>query len=232
MKRVNDIDSTGAKIILQTHDRLTTDGKFLLLSAYEERPRLAKYLHNMGVLAAITRGRLFHDTDRALEWAEDHLILREFGDTAMGEELVFRQLDVFAHMNESELASIKSSLVRRTYRKEEIVFREGEAGNELYVIAKGTASVRLHMADLDRTTRLITFAPGTVFGELALLDQEARSATVEADEDLVCYVLAHEQFVMLTQRDPAVAIKLLMNLSRELASRLRRTTRTVYQLAS
>lgn len=232
MKRVNDIDSTGAKIILQTHDRLTTDGKFLLLSAYEERPRLAKYLHNMGVLAAITRGRLFHDTDRALEWAEDHLILREFGDIAMGEELVFRQLDVFAHMNESELASIKSSLVRRTYRKEEIVFREGEAGNELYVIAKGTASVRLHMADLDRTTRLITFAPGTVFGELALLDQEARSATVEADEDLVCYVLAHEQFVMLTQRDPAVAIKLLMNLSRELASRLRRTTRTVYQLAS
>jgi CRP-like cAMP-binding protein len=75
-------------------------------------------------------------------------------------------------------------------------------------------------------------SPGTNFGELALLDQEARSATVEADEDLVCYVLTHEKFVMLTQREPAVAIKLLMNLSRELASGLRRTTRTIYELAS
>jgi CRP-like cAMP-binding protein len=104
--------------------------------------------------------------------------------------------------------------------------------SELYVIAKGAASVRLRMADKDRTTRLITIAPGTDFGELALFDQEARSVTVEADEDRLCYVLTHEKFVMLTQCDPAVAIELLTNLSRELASRLRRTTRTIYQLAS
>jgi SulP family sulfate permease len=232
MKRVNEIDSTGAKIILKTLERLTKDGKFLLLSGLEERPRLAKFLKDMGVLTAITRSRLFHDTDRAIEWAEDHVILHELGDTELGAELPFNQLDVFAHMNDSELASIQSTLTRRTYGKGEVIFRQGEAGKELYVIAKGTASVRLRMADTDRTTRLITMAPGTNFGELALLDQEARSATVEADEDLVCYVLTHEKFVMLTQRDPAVAIKLLMNLSRELASGLRRTTRTIYELAS
>ena len=232
MKRVNEIDSTGARIILKTLDGLTKDGKFLLLSGLEERPRLARFLKDMGVLTAITRSRLFHDTDHAIEWAEDHVILRELGDTELDAELPFSQLDVFAHMNNSELASLQSTLTRRTYRKGEVIFREGEAGKELYVIAKGTASVRLRMADTDRTTRLITMAPGTNFGELALLDQEARSATVEADEDLVCYVLTHEKFVMLTQRDPAVAIKLLMNLSRELASGLRRTTRTIYELAS
>jgi len=232
MKRVNEIDSTGARVILKTLDRLTKDGKFLLLSGFEERPGLARFLKDMGVLTAMTRNRLFHDTDRAIEWAEDHVILRELNDPELGAELPFSQLGVFAHMNDSELASIQSTLTRRTYSKGEVIFREGEAGKELYVIAKGTASVRLRMADTDRTTRLITMSPGTNFGELALLDQEARSATVEADEDLVCYVLTHEKFVMLTQREPAVAIKLLMNLSRELASGLRRTTRTIYELAS
>jgi len=231
MKRVNEVDSTGAKIVLQTHDRLTKDGKFLLLSGFEERPRLAKFLRDMGVLTAVTRNRLFQDTDRAIEWAEDHLILRELGDTEFGAEFPFGQLDVFAHMDEHELASVKSTLVRRVYGKGEVVFREGEAGKELYIIAKGAASVRLRLPGTDRTTRLMTFAPGTVFGELALLDEEARSATVEADEDLVCYVLGHENFVTLTQQNPTVAIKLLTNLGRELAGRLRRANRTIYQLA-
>jgi CRP-like cAMP-binding protein len=71
-----------------------------------------------------------------------------------------------------------------------------------------------------------------MFGELALLDQEARSATVEADEELVCYVITREGFDRLTRDHPAIAIKLLTNLGRELSSRLRRANRTIYQLAS
>ena len=72
----------------------------------------------------------------------------------------------------------------------------------------------------------------TVFGEVALLDQEARSATVEADEDLVCYVLTRSSFEKLTADHSAIAIKLLTNLGRELSGRLRRANRTIYQLAS
>ncbi|MEO7728304.1 MAG: SulP family inorganic anion transporter [Burkholderiales bacterium] len=232
MRRVNEIDSTGAKIILQTHDRLTRNGRFLLVSGLEERPRQESFLRDMGVLAAITRSRLFHDTDLAIEWAEEHLILREMGDTEVGAEFPFARLDVFAHMNETELADFKAVLTRRTYRKGDVVFREGEAGKELYIIAKGTASVRLGMPGTDRATRLLTFAPGTVFGEMALLDEEARSATVEADEDLTCYVLGHACFVEMTERHPLAAIKLLANLGRELASRLRRANRTIHQLAT
>lgn len=232
MKRINEIDSTGAKIILQTHDRLIRDGRFLLLSAFEERPRLENLLRDMGVLTAVTRNRLFHDTDRAIEWAEEHLIVREHGDAQAGTEFPFARLDVFAHMDEAELAPVIAVLARRTYGKGDVIFREGEAGRELYIIAQGTASVRLRLPGTDRTARLVTFAPGTVFGELALLDDEVRSATVEADEELVCYVLSHASFVQLTQHHPTAAIKLLGNLGRELSSRLRRANRTIYQLAS
>ena len=160
------------------------------------------------------------------------LLARKAAVSTSCESCVGRSMNLCGALDHIRLAQLVALGGQRQWGKGEVIFREGEAGKELYVIAKGTASVRLRMADTDRTTRLITMSPGTNFGELALLDQEARSATVEADEDLVCYVLTHEKFVMLTQREPAVAIKLLMNLSRELASGLRRTTRTIYELAS
>jgi MFS superfamily sulfate permease-like transporter len=232
LKRVNDIDSTGAKILLHTHDRLTKEGRYLLLSSVEERTHLASFLKDMGVSTALTRARLFRDTDRAIEWAEDHVLLAELGDREGGAEFPYAQLDVFARMDEQELEVVKASLERRTYRKGDVVFHEGDETKELYIIAKGSASVRLRLPGSARETRLITFAPGTVFGELALLDQEARSASVEADEDLVCYVLTHTSFETFAQCHPLIAIKLLSNLGRELSGRLRRANRTIYQLAS
>ena len=232
LKRVNEIDSTGAKILLQAHDRLTREGKHLLLSSFPEGTPLADFLKDMGVTAAFTRNRLFPDPDRAMEWAEDHLILAQLGDVESGAEFPFGQLDVFAHMDETELSVVKQALSRRVYHKGDVLFREGDNSDDLYVIAKGSASVRLRLSGAERETRLITFSPGTVFGEVALLDQEARSATVEADEELVCYVLTRQNFEKLTREHSAVAIKLLTNLGRELSGRLRRANRTIYQLAS
>src|ERR1700752_5221546 len=98
----------------------------------------------MGVAAALTRGRIFPDVDRAIEWAEEHLILSRLGDVESGTEFPFARIEIFA-----------------------------------------------------------------------LLDREARSATVEADEELVCYVLTRADFDKLTAEHPAVAIKLLTNLGRE-----------------
>ena len=232
LKRVNEIDSTGAKTLLSAHDRLTREGKHLLVSSIPEQPPIANFLKDMGVAAALTRGRIFPDVDRAIEWAEEHLLLSRLGDVESGTEFPFARLEVFARMSEDELAIMKSALTRRIYGEGEVVFREGDTSDELYTIAKGSASVRLRLSGSGRETRLITFSPGTVFGEVALLDREARSATVEADEELVCYVLTRANFDKLTAEHPAVAIKLLTNLGREISGRLRRANRTIYQLAS
>jgi CRP-like cAMP-binding protein len=232
LKRVNEIDSTGARIMLQTHDRLAKEGKMLLLSSFDGHARLANILRDMGVTTALTANRLFQDTDRAIEFAEEHLLQGWSGDAGTAAEYALGQLDVFARMQDGDLAVIKSLLLRRAFRKGELIFREGDDSRELYVIAKGSASVRMRLPGSNRATRLITFSAGTVFGEFALLDQGVRSATIEADEDLVCYVLSLSNFEDLAQRHPAIAINLLVSLGRELSSRLRRANRTIYQLES
>ncbi len=231
LKRVNEIDSTGAKILLQIHDRLMKEGKYLLLSSYLERTKLADFLKDMGVTAALTHNRLFADVDRAIEWAEDRLLLNVAGDIEAGDEFPFAQFDVLAGMNPEEINLARTVLERRCYAKGDLVFREGDDGNELFVIAKGTASARLSVGQ-QQETRLMTFSAGTVFGEVALLDRETRSASIQADEDLVCYVLSAGAFDELSRQHPSTAIKLLTNLGRELSGRLRRANRTIYQLAS
>ena len=90
----------------------------------------------------------------------------------------------------------------------------------------------LRLPGAERATRLITFTAGTIFGEVALLDDEVRSATVEADSPLVCYVLRQHAFETLSTEHPMITVKLLRNLGRVLSGRLRRANRTIYQLAS
>ena len=92
--------------------------------------------------------------------------------------------------------------------------------------------MKIRLTGTDREARLVTFAPGTVFGEIALLDTEPRSATITADEPLVCYVLTASDFDEIKNSHPAIAILLLTNLGRELSSRLRRVNRIIYQLDS
>ena len=229
-KRVTDVDSTGARFLIQANDAMVKQGKVLLLSSVEDGSRVGQFLRDMGVTAALTKGRVFVDSDQALEWAEDHLILTELGDVELGIEFPFGQLDIFAGLSEPEIEVIKGRLRRQTYAKGDSVFREGDPGQQLFVIAKGEASVRIQPPGSQRNIRLVTFAAGTVFGEVALLDTEVRSASVEADEDLVCYVLEHEVFQDLALSHPRIAIALLRNLGRELSNRLRRANRVIYQL--
>jgi CRP-like cAMP-binding protein len=141
-----------------------------------------------------------------------------------------QRFDICSGMSAAELATMQTVLERRQWKQGDIVFREGDAGDELFLIAQGAASVRLNVPGENRSVRLVTFSPGTLFGELALLDREARSATIAADTDLVCHVMSYAHFRQLSEEHPSIAIKLMTNLGRELSSRLRRANRTIYQL--
>lgn len=230
VRRVNDIDSTGARILLQIQDGLQREGRRLLLSHADDHPAVSTALQAMRVSAALGPAAMFHDTDAALEHAEDMVIAAHRAEAVEAAELPVDRLPLLDGLTTEQRARFGALLVRRVYRAGDVVVQEGEEDHSLLLIAAGTASVKIKRAGHDRYRRLATFSPGTVFGEVALLDRQPRSATVTADEDLVCYVLSAEAFDALTVDDPPIAIHLLSNLGRELSRRLRRATAMVSQL--
>jgi hypothetical protein len=112
---------------------------------------------------------------------------------------------LFAGFGQSELDAIEPLLRRAHYQKGSVIFREGDPGDELLIVTNGTASAYLQLPQMN--VRLASFAPGTMFGELALLDQGPRSATVIADEELICYALSKANFAVLAAKVPDVAIR-------------------------
>jgi MFS superfamily sulfate permease-like transporter len=216
--RVTDVDSTGARLLLQTHQDLAVRGVHLLLSAFERR--LGSYdLSPLG-------DRLFPDADRAVEWAEDRVVAAGGRDRPEGAEFPIEHLHLFRGLKPEELALVRETLERRCYEAGDVVIRQGSEESELLMIALGSASVYLHRAD-GETTRLVTFSAGTIVGELAFLDRRPRSATVVADAPLVCYVLTGDGFDRLQAHEPATALRIITNLAGEIGTRLRRATQTL-----
>ncbi len=223
LRRVNEIDSTGAQILSGVSVNLARKGQHLALNRQGE---VAARLSDLGVLESVT---VFDDIDRAIEWAEDKLLTEALPEREGDHEITLQEVGILRGFVPDDIAAITPHLKRVVHTKGSVIFSEGDPGKELFIILRGTASAYLHQAG-GGDIRLVTFARGTVFGELAILDAGPRSASIRADSELVCCALSETDFAALSERAPAVAIKLLAALGRELSGRLRRANRTIHQL--
>jgi MFS superfamily sulfate permease-like transporter len=227
-KRVAEVDSTGAGIVAQMRSTLARQGIKLGICSVAPDSAAGRALWDYGVFAGTDAAHGFVDIDRGIERAEDELIDSELttaprpGDFPLGALTLTRRMDL------TELAFVRSRLTRRRYVENQVVFKQGDPGDALFIIMKGTASAR--MIEGGKELRLMTFAPGTVFGEMGLLERSSRSATVMADTVLECLVLDAKSLDALGDEHPGVAIKMLAGLGRELASRLRSVNRTIVHL--
>jgi MFS superfamily sulfate permease-like transporter/CRP-like cAMP-binding protein len=226
--RVNDVDTTGAQMLIQIHEIVRARGGMLLVSHATRGQPQRDFLEDMGVVARLGESAFTSDIDHALERAEHALLEADGAELTSRVEIPLRSLHMFDRLTAAELAVLEPLLVRRVFQPSQFVFREGDSGDDLYVIAQGTASVRREEGP--RSTRLITFGEGTVFGEMAVLDARPRSASVQADGPLVCYVMARASFDTVVVHHPEVALKLLTSLAQELGRRLRFTNDIVDHL--
>jgi sulfate permease, SulP family len=226
LRRVNEIDSTGARALLEIDAMLQARQKTLFLVVGSESVPMIR-LRDFQILDSIRPSQVFADSDRAIEQAENELL----SDRAIfpGAELPLSEVGALINFSEFQIATIAARLAREQKAKGSVVFQEGDPGRNLLMITKGTASVYVQLPGSGRI-RLATFGPGTTFGELALLDEGPRSATVMADDDLICYSLSKDDFAALANEQPAVAIKLLASLGRELSKRLRVANGTIQEL--
>ena len=227
IKRVNEIDSTGAKILGQINKKVTASGKYLLISYLMDNPSLADTLKAMGVYKMLGEDSFFPDTDAALEWAEDHVLTRSLELAGASGAIQLDQMDILRDFDAQEIRALEQRLTRKTFNKGEIIVKEGDTDRNLFFLVKGLVSVRIHLPESDRYKRLITYSAGVTFGEMAFLDGSPRSADVWSDEDTETYVLTPAVFEVLQAESPQIAIKLIRNIALEMSDRLRIRTNEV-----
>jgi sulfate permease, SulP family len=220
LRRITEIDSTGARILGDIDAALSARGVKLAL-VLSDRTETAARLTDI-----FQRDRFFPDIDRAIEWAEDDL-LRKVG-TGPSLELPLDRLPLLRDFTAEEIERLRIWLEPVSWPAGHVIFRHGDSGSSLYLVTRGRASV--HLGHDDEGIRLATFAAGAIFGELAVLDPGPRSATVTADEELTGFGLSEASFTILCQKQPDIAIKLLSALGRELSVRIRYANTTIQQL--
>lgn len=232
--RVSEIDLSGSRILSRVSDLLVSDGHHLLIAGLREGSPLDRYLDAAGTRTAISSERIFPDIDRALEWAEDGLLraaagaaTARLGLAATADAVELSQFELFSGLDADELTLLRAELTLTRHPRGTTVFEEGDPGDSLYLVIAGSASAWLR----GRRVRLVTFSAGTFIGEVAMIDQSPRTATVIADDDLACLVLPRTGFDRLAGQSPGTAITITANLCRELAHRLRRTNRTLVELS-
>ncbi len=123
---------------------------------------------------------------------------------------------------------LERHLQRLALAEGETLFRAGEPGDRLYVLAQGSISVLSGARAAGQAAqRLATFMPGVIFGETAMLDGGGRTATAVAEQPSTVYVLTRAALDDIRRDDPALASQILLNLAGELSSRLRHATATI-----
>ena len=122
---------------------------------------------------------------------------------------------MFSGLQRDELLKFAELTRERTYPKGSVILFQGDPGDSLYVLRQGRAKVVLIGED-GREVSLGVLEPGAHFGELALIDDQPRSAHVIAMEDSQLLILRREDFRRRVEANPSVAWALLTELSRRL----------------
>ena len=138
------------------------------------------------------------------------------------------RVPVFEELAEDDLRRVAEVTVPRRFGGGEVVFREGDDSDTCYVVHAGHARALREHPD-GRQITLATFGPGDIFGELAMFDDERRSATVEATDELEVLGILGGDMRRLLRRHPDMAVKLVISLGRRLRAANERLARQSFQ---
>lgn len=219
-KLVTGVDSSAAYSFAQIKRSAADLGVELILvhlSAAAEKVLRSSDFISEGVV-------IIPELDHALEWCENEIISQHQGLAQEAANL----RDWFAGILESE--DNADALIRRCQRIEvaagEVIVQAGDPADSMHFILDGRVGIMIPAED-DRTTRVRSLGRYTTIGEMGLVSQAPRSATIQAEVDSVLYVLNTHQFEAIKDEDPALSHKLLTYFVSVMAERLTFANRTI-----
>ena len=141
------------------------------------------------------------------------------------DDLVVRNAPLFTALDDEAASSLRASMTAVKVNKGNTLFKEGDAGDKLYIVVEGKLKLGTSSGD-GRENLLSILGPGEMFGELSVFDPGPRTSTATAVTDTRLLALAHDQVIGWVTAHPQVSLQLLARL----AQRLRRTNETLADL--
>jgi anti-anti-sigma regulatory factor len=220
-RHVADIDISAVGALQQAVSKALVKKKKLLF-CHLPPPHLDLFESLAGSGAAET---VFVDLDAALEWSEEK-VLAEAGRSEF-EEIPFDGIELLEGLGPHQIGLMRNYLMPMAFPAGTVLCHEGEEAGFLWILSRGSVSVWLGGHGEQPGMRIAALARGTIVGEMSLFDEGTRSGTVLADEDVTGYMIDKETFELILREHPQIATTLLANIAREMARRLRNTSRIV-----
>lgn len=135
-----------------------------------------------------------------------------------------RRVEIFNGLVDAELLKVAGLCQGLKVTAGKPIFKEGDAGYELYIILEGCVRVMINTRSADGTfapSTINRLYPGQCFGEMILLNSAARSATIEAVDPTTLIVMHETDFRNLCEADPRIGYVVIRNLAQDLAFKLR-----------
>ena len=123
---------------------------------------------------------------------------------------------VFTDLSRKELKAVERILYRRTYTASETIFAQGDPGMGMYIIAEGDVEIRSE----PENKVLTTLSKGSFFGEIALLNDDPRSATAIAKNPATLWGFFQPELIDLLERNSRLGVKILFSVARITGKRL------------
>lgn len=228
MHRVDGISDAAARLLNQTRLGLAQDGVAVVFSRIHGRADISGPLRK--AVNREDRGFLsFEDNDLAVEWCENRLL--EGVERAQNLTAALADASLFRGLPDALLNEVQSTSSAHAYATGEQILTSGQAADgRIFFIEQGQVSILVPLPD-GAHQRIATLGPGMVFGEMILLGQTTRSASVFADSPTRCLVMNAEALERISDREPLLKITLLENLAKEMAEKVRGMHKWVAALA-
>jgi len=229
MQRVSYVTDSAARLLHDVRAALVAQGRALVFSRIRGRAVIEDALRH--ALPEDDKGYLsFEDNDIAAEWCENRLL--ESTNELPTPVTTLADFRLFAGIAESMLAHLQPLMQSIDYPAGATIISAGEEDDDrVFFIASGEVSVVLLLSDGSHQ-RVATLSSAMSFGEMAMLGQAARSASVHADSVVRAWTLNAQKLDKLALKHPEIKIAILRNLSLDLAQKLRQANQLIGALAA
>jgi CRP-like cAMP-binding protein len=139
---------------------------------------------------------------------------------------LLKRVQIFSNLNEAELEQVAALCVQKQIAPGELILKQDTTGTEMYIVANGSVDVYVDIGE--ETHSLVVLGKGQVIGEMALIDQGHRSASVKATKNgATLYLIESKQFFDLCNTNHHIGFIVMRNLAIDIAFKLRHRNLTI-----